>query len=126
MTDFNTAFNITGMRAFKGHFPNKEKNATYSQSSYYPVNAPHFWVYDHQCAFTPQFPPLSKSASSTILGSRPQTVVGIIQKNPSFNKKIRYSQTSVNTDFIHALIPSLLLKHPHQICKKLTYHREVN
>lgn len=67
VTVFSTAFNITGL------FPNKEKNANYSQSSYYPINAPHFWVYDEQCAFTPQFSPLSKSASYSILGSRPQT-----------------------------------------------------
>lgn len=72
MTDFNTFPNITGMHMFKDQLPNKGKNAHYSQSSYYPINAPHFWVYDHMISnvlFTPQFTPLSKSASGPTLGS---------------------------------------------------------
>lgn len=65
--------NITGMHMFKDQFPNKGKNANYSQSSYYPINAPHFWVYDLQRAFTPQFTPLSKSASGPTVGSELKT-----------------------------------------------------
>lgn len=61
------------MHTFKHQFPNKGKNANYSQSSYYPINAPHFWVYDLQCAFTPQFTPLSKSASGPTIGCELKT-----------------------------------------------------
>lgn len=108
MTDFNTALNITGMHTFKDQFPNKGKNANYSQSSYYPINAPHFWVYDQRCAFTPQFSPLSKSASGSILGSRPQTaeLESLKKKKKSPLIITLYSQISVNTDFIHALFAS--------------------
>lgn len=60
-------FNITGMHTFMYRFPNKGKNAGHLQSSYYPINAPHFWVYRQQCAFPPQFTPLSDSDNIPIL-----------------------------------------------------------
>lgn len=47
--------------------PNKGKNAGSSQSSYYPINAPHFWLYPQQCAFPPQFTPLCDSDYIPIL-----------------------------------------------------------
>lgn len=102
MTNFNTTFNITGMHAFKDQFPSKGKNANYSQSSYYPINAPHFWVYDQQCAFTPQFSPLSKSASGSILGSRPQTAELESLKNKKPKKKptqICFDNNTVHSNF---------------------------
>lgn len=60
-------FNIAGMHTFMYRFPNKGKNAGHLQSSYYPINAPHFWVYRQQCAFPPQFTPLSDSDNIPIL-----------------------------------------------------------
>lgn len=119
---FQHCFNIARMHAFKDQFPNKGKNADYSQSSYYPINAlsySHFWVYDQQCAFTPQFSPLSKSASGSILGSRFLTAalesLKKTKKKTSPLTTTLCSWTSASTYFIQAF---LLLKQSHQICNR--------
>lgn len=57
----NVLFNIEVMRTFMYQFPNKGKNVGHFQSSDYPINTAHFWVYHQQCAFPPQFTPLSFS-----------------------------------------------------------------
>lgn len=54
-------FNLAMMHTFMYRSPNKGKNAGRFQSSYYPINAPHFWVYRQQRAFPPQFTPLCDS-----------------------------------------------------------------
>lgn len=129
VTPFNIASTSHGCTLLKTSFPTREKNASYSQSSYYPINAlsySHFWVYDQQCAFTPQFSPLSKSASGSILGSRLLTAeLESLKKNKKTSPLTTTlcSRTSASTDFIQAF---LLLKQSHQICKKLKCHKEVN
>lgn len=52
---------LAGMHTLKLHSPNKGKNAGHLQSSHYPINAPHFWVYLQWCAFPPEFTSLSDS-----------------------------------------------------------------
>lgn len=97
---FQHCFNIARMHAFKDQFPNKGKNVDYSQSSYYPINAlsyRHFWVYDEQCAFTPQFSPLSKSASGSILGSRRLTAK--LESLKKQNKTISSDNNTLQSNF---------------------------
>lgn len=66
VTDFNIFPTSQGYTHLKTNFPTWERMQT---THSHPINAPHFWVYDLQCAFTPQFTPLSKSASGPTVGS---------------------------------------------------------
>lgn len=103
-------FNIKVMHTFMYWFPNKGKNVGHFQSSDHSINAAHFWVYHQQCAFPPQFTPLSVSDNIPIF--RPSCRVSKLvcktaQWGPS--KLCNINQWFLATKGFHNLILTLPL-----------------